>query len=712
MSDKRSSILIRFAVVYGFILLLFVAVIYKIAVLQFIEKEQLLKMEERNTRANIKSKPNRGNIFACDGRLMASSIPTYYIYMDTRVPALRKDTNKLFNDNVDSLALCLSNYFGNKTKAEYLNILRKGFNEKKGELQLFPHRISYSQLKDIRKMPLFKMGRNKSGLLTKELLRREKPFGSLASRTLGDIYADESKGGKNGLELYYDRELLGVQGLSSRQKVANQFVETIQIEPIDGMDIMTTIDIDLQDIAEKALVDSIRSYHAEDGYAVLMEVATGEVKAIVNMQINADGSYSENKNGVVADLLEPGSTFKTLSLIALIDDGKAKITDTINTGNGIKYYAGRAMRDHNAHKGGYHTITLGQALHASSNVGISAAVYKAYGHNPSEFVDKLYKMGLNEDMKIEIPGSSGPLVRHPKDKSRYWSKTTLPWMSIGYESQVPPIYMLAYYNAIANHGKLIRPHFVTSIMQNGRIVKSFGTETIRESICKPSTLKIVHEALLGVVEGKLGTGHAVKSKYVRIAGKSGTAQISKGGKGYKDGGVNYLVSFCGYFPADNPLYTCIVVIRNPKKGYASGGTMSGSVFKSIAEHTMALKSNLKPENMVLDSTLVFPYFPVGKSGNYNALETAMINLNLKWEGQSSDWVKTQNENETMNIEPLTLNRDLVPDLIGMGAKDAMFLSGQSGLKVQLIGKGKVVSQNPSPGKPYQRGEIIRLNLEL
>ncbi len=712
MSDKRSSILIRFAVVYGVILLLFVAVIYKIAVLQFVEKEQLMKIEERNTKANIKSKPNRGNIFACDGRLMASSIPTYYIYMDTRVPALRKDTNRLFNEKVDSLALSLSNYFGNKTKAEYLNMLRKGFNEGKGELQLFPHRISYSQLKDIRKMPLFRLGRNKSGLITKELLRREKPFGSLASRTIGDIYADESKGGKNGLELYYNRELLGVQGLSSRQKVANQFVETVQVEPIDGMDIITTIDIDLQDIAEKALVDSVRSYHASGGYAVLMEVATGEVKAIVNMQINPDGSYSENKNGVVADLLEPGSTFKTLSLMAMIDDGKAKITDTIQTGNGLKRFANRIMRDHNAHKGGYHTITLGEALHASSNIGISAAVYKAYGHNPSEFVDKLYKMGMNEDMKIEIPGSSGPLIKHPKDKAKNWSKVTLPWMSIGYESQVPPIYMLAYYNAIANKGKLIRPHFVTSIMQNGRVVKSFGTQTVRESICKPSTLKVVHEALLGVVEGKLGTGHAVKSKYVRIAGKSGTALISKGGSGYKSGGKNYMVSFCGYFPADNPLYSCIVVIRDPQKGYASGGVMSGSVFKSIAEHTMALKSNLKPENMVLDSTLVFPYFPEGKSGNYNALETAMTNLNLKWQGQASDWVKIQNENNTMNIEPLTLTRNLVPDLIGMGAKDAMFLSGQSGLRVELVGKGKVVSQNPSPGESYRRGEMISLKLEL
>jgi cell division protein FtsI (penicillin-binding protein 3) len=311
MADKRKSIVLRFGIVYFFILFLFALVVYRIVVLQFVEKDKWLEVAEKNKKTDIRVKPNRGNIFASDGRLMASTIPTYYIYMDTRVPALHKDDGKLFKENVDSLALSLSKYFGDRSKDQYKLMLKKAYREGRGEAPLYPKRISYAQLKDVRKMPLFRLGRNKSGLIYKELFRREKPFGSLASRTIGDIYADEAKGGKNGLEKYFNTELLGIPGVSVRQKVANRWAETVQVEPTDGLDILTTTDIDLQDIAEKALVDSLKSFDAETGYAVLMEVQSGEVKAIVNMQKNADGTYSENKNGVVSDQVEPGSTFKT-----------------------------------------------------------------------------------------------------------------------------------------------------------------------------------------------------------------------------------------------------------------------------------------------------------------------------------------------------------------------------------------------------------------
>lgn len=711
MADKRKSIVLRFGIVYFIILFLFSLVIYRIVVLQFVEKDEWMEVAAKNKKSDIRVKPNRGNIFACDGRLMASSIPTYYVYMDTRVPALHEDDGKLFKENIDSVSLSLANYFGDRTKEEYKLMLKKAYHEGKGEVPLYPKRITYAQLKDLRKMPLFRMGRNKSGLIAKKLLRRVKPFGSLASRTIGDIYADESMGGKNGLELYFNTELLGTPGVSVRQKVANRWEETVQVEPIDGLDILTTIDIDLQDIAEKALVDSLKSFDAETGYAVLMEVQSGEVKAIVNMQKNADGSYTENKNGVVSDQVEPGSTFKVFSLIALLDNGKAQITDTIQTGNGVYNYYGSNMTDHNANRGGYHNITLAEAIHASSNIGVSRAVVKAYGQNPAEYVEKLYSMGFNEKMNLEIPGNAGPKIRHPKDKSKYWSKTTLPWMSIGYETQIPPIYTLAFYNAIANNGKLIRPFFVKAILKNGQTIKTFSTETIREAICKPRTLSIVRETLLGVLEGEKGTAKNVRSKYVRIAGKTGTAQISKGTLGYKAGGKSHQVSFCGYFPADDPLYTCIVVIREPHNGYPSGGKMAGSVFKSIAEQTMALKSNLKPDNFTQDTTNVFPYFPEGKSGNYKALQAVLSDLNLPVNGQTADWVKTFAGEKTMRVEPLTVEKHNVPDLQGMGAKDALYLLGQMGLKVQIAGKGKVVSQNLLPGTAVSKGQTILIHLE-
>jgi cell division protein FtsI (penicillin-binding protein 3) len=315
---------LKFGIVYFIILFAFGLIVYRIFVLQFVERDEWLAVAAKNKKTDITVKPNRGNIFASDGRLMASSIPTYYVYMDTRVPALHEKEGKLFKEKVDSLSQALSVFFGDKSSAEYKSMLKKAYREGKGELQLYPKRISYSQLKELRQLPLFNLGRNKSGLITKELVRREKPFGSLASRTIGDIYADEAKGGKNGLELYFNRELLGTPGVSVRQKVANRWEETVQVEPIDGMDLITTIDIDLQDIAESSLVDSLKSFDAVEGYAIIMEVKTGEIKAMVNMQNNADGSYSENRNGAVADQVEPGSTFKVASLMALLDAAKPK----------------------------------------------------------------------------------------------------------------------------------------------------------------------------------------------------------------------------------------------------------------------------------------------------------------------------------------------------------------------------------------------------
>ena len=320
-------------------------------------------------------------------------------------------------------------------------------------------------------------------------------------------------------------------------------------------------------------------------------------------------------------------------------------------------------------------------------------------------------MGFNEKMNIEIPGNDGPKIRHPKDKARYWSKTTLPWMSIGYESQIPPIYTLAFYNAIANNGKLIRPFFVKALMQNGQTVKTFSTETIRESICKPTTLQIVRETLLGVLEGEKGTAKNVRSKYVRIAGKTGTAQISKGALGYKAGGKSHQVSVCGYFPADNPRYTCIVVIREPHNGYPSGGKMAGSVFKSIAEQTMALNSSLKPETIANDTSIVSAFFPEVKPGNYKSVETLMSLLNLSMTGNPTDWVSTYSKEKALEVRPLAVHKNMIPELKGMGAKDAMFLLGQMGLKVRITGMGKVVSQTLLPGTIAHKGQTILLNLE-
>jgi len=711
MTDKRKNIVLRFGIVYIIVCLSFFLVLYRIIIIQFVERDKWLALAAQNVKSNIVVKPNRGNIYACDGRLMASSIPTYYVYMDLRVPALHEKNGVLFKNNIDSLSIYLSSFFRDKTPYQYKAALTRAYQTGVGELQLFPNRISYAQLKQLKTLPLFRLGRNKSGLITKELFRRVRPFGSLASRTIGDIYADESRGGKNGIEMSFNSNLLGTPGISIRQKVANSYMETVQVEPIDGMDITTTIDVDLQDIAEKALLDGVKKFDAAVGYAILMEVKSGEVKAIVNMQRNKDGSYTENRNGAVSDMVEPGSTFKVASLMAAVDEGKVKITDTIDTYNGQYKFGTRTMTDHNANHGGYHKITLAQAIYGSSNIGISRAIVKAYGHNPAAFVNKLYAMKLNEKMNIEIPGSAAPFIRHPNDKSHEWSNTTLPWMSVGYETQIPPIYTLAFYNAIANDGKLIRPFFVKSISKNGQIIKEFKTEVINPSICKPTTLKDIRFTLLGVVEDKLGTAQCVRSKYVRIAGKSGTAQISQGKAGYKEGGTKHQVAFCGYFPYENPLYSCIVVMREPGIGYASGGTMTGSVFKNIAERVIALNSNRKPSHVDTDSIDESNFIPNTKIGYYKAIQTVMNTLRLPLAANSRDWVKPVAVERQTRVEPIAVSRNAVPNLVGMGLKDAVFILENLGLNVQVQGRGKVFSQNIKPGTVARKGSVVLINLQ-
>ncbi|NLI71862.1 MAG: transpeptidase family protein [Bacteroidales bacterium] len=712
MTEPGKKIIGRFAIVYILIVMFMGVIVYNILKIQTVERDNWLELGKKNDKKDFIVRPNRGNIYSADGQLMASSIPTYYVYMDTRVPALHVKEGRLFYENVDSLAESLANYFKDKSKAAYKRDIIKAYNQKKGEYQFYKGRISYAQLKDIKKFPLFRLGRNRSGLLTKEMFRRVKPYTTLASRTIGDIYADETKGGKNGLELGFEEYLKGTPGVSARKKVANRWQEVVQVEPIDGMDIISTIDVDMQDIAEKALLEKLKEIEAQTGYAIVMEVKTGEIKAIVNMDRNRDGSYSERRNGAVSDRVEPGSTFKTVSLMAVLDDGKAKLTDVIATGNGLYRFGPATMRDHNAHRGGYGDITLEQALNASSNVGISRTVVNAYGKNPGKFVEKLYKMGMNEPFELHIPGTAKPWIRHPNDKSVYWSATTLPWMSIGYEVQVAPIYTLAFYNAIANNGRFLEPLLVKSINQNGIVVKEFTARVINEQMCKPSTVKDVQKALLGVVESpKYGTGKIVHSPHVRIAGKTGTAQISKGSAGYTAGGKSHQVSFCGFFPYEDPKYTCIVVIREPRIGYPSGGAMSGVVVKNIAERITSIDTTSTIIDFKNDSTLKFTAKePSLKPGKSAAIQTVMNTLNHPVTVPAEEWVRVKEENKSVQLEPIEVEDRVIPNLRGMGAKDAVFLCEEAGLRVNFSGIGKVVSQSIPAGTKVKKGQTIALVL--
>lgn len=712
MANKRTNIVLRFGIVYFTMLILFVLVVAKIVSIQSTEREKLLELAEKQKIADIVVRPKRGNIFDADGRLLASSIPTYFVFMDTRVPALRQKDGQLFHENIDSLSIALSQFFGDRSAAEYKKMIVKAYNEKRGDLRIYPHRISYSQLQELRKLPLFRLGRNRSGLITREFVRRVKPFGSLASRTIGDVFADEVKGGRSGIEGSFNDDLVGKPGVSIRQKVANRYIETPEIYPINGLDIYTTIDIEIQDIAEKALRDTIGLLGAEAGSIVVMEVKTGKIRAIVNLEFNiSTGTYFEGRNIALSDKIEPGSTFKIASLMAVLDEGRVKLTDTFNTHNGLLPVANRIMRDHNHHRGGFGKLTVEEIIQASSNVGTTLMVQKTFGDRPAAFIEKLYDFGLNDSLELQMKGIARPWIKHPKNR-RHWSRTSLAWMSIGYETIMPPIYTLTFYNAIANNGTMVKPLFVTKIKRDDEVVRAYDTVVLKDQICKPSTLADVRQAMLGVVEGKYGTARQVKSDLVRIAGKTGTALVPQGTAGYRSGQTLYNVSFGGFFPYEDPLYSCIVFLNAPK-GLPSGGRMAGAIFKKVAEGITLLKSNRNPETIAREvQALRSCTLPEVKPGNARAIQTIAEQLMIPVEGQVRGWATTHTQiGRSVLLESLSIQDGLIPDVIGMGARDAFYMLGNLGLEVKIDGRGKVVSQSMLPGSPIEKDSVIVLKMQ-
>lgn len=493
VAPKNNRLLFNYFIVVLALGLVAVGILARTFDTAFVEKEKWEKVAESQKRPNRLILPGRGNIYSSDGKLMATSVPRYYTYIDFRAEGLSPDTFKTSRKNgVDSLAIYLSRKFKNRTPAGYKAYLLRGLNSKSRQYPVFEGRVSYSELKDMKKFPFLRLNRNKSGFYTREMVQRQKPFGTLSSRTIGDIYGEIEAGGttkgKNGLELQYDSLLRGQAGLSSVRRVGGGWTSVTEVEPIDGMDVRTTIDINVQDITEKSLVDMLKKVDAESGTAVVMEVNTGEVKAITNMGRIRPGVYGETKNHAVADESEPGSTFKVASIMVALEDGLCQPTDTVDVGNGIFMYKGARMTDHNNNRGGYGRITIEQAIWFSSNIGVAKTILKGYSENPSKFVEGLYRVGMNADLHPEIPGAGRAKIRMPNEKN--WSKTALPWMSFGYETQIPPINTLAFFNAIANNGKLIRPIFTKEIMHNGKTVQSFSTEVIKSSICSDKTLEI------------------------------------------------------------------------------------------------------------------------------------------------------------------------------------------------------------------------------
>ena len=707
MIPGQKNIMLRYTFIVLIFALLAIAIIVKAAIIMFGERQYWKEVADRFVKENVVVHPTRGNIISADGKLMASSLPEYKIYMDFVAGGEKKDT--MLMNHLTEICEGLHTIFPDKSAKDFRTLLLTGRKKQSRNFLLYPRRISYLELKEVKKLPVFNLSKYKGGFHELAFNQRKKPFGSLARRTLGDMFPDMAQGAKNGLELTYDSILRGQDGITHRQKVMNKYLNIVDKPAVDGCDIITTIDVDMQDIAEKALTDQLKNLGAVDGVAVVMEVATGEVRANVNMQRANDGNYYEMRNASVSNLMEPGSTFKTASIMVALEDGYITPDYEVDTKNGIVNMHGSPMKDWNWHHGGYGKIDVTRIMEVSSNVGVSTIIDKFYGKDPQKFIDGLRRMSIDTPLNLGFVGEASPRIRGPKERS-YFAATSLPWMSIGYETQIPPIYILNFYNAIANNGVMVKPKFVKAIAKDGEILQQIPTEVVNPKICSDSTLHMIQDILRKVVSQ--GLAKPAGSKQFSVSGKTGTAQISQGASGYKSGGVSYLVSFCGYFPSENPKYSCIVQIHIPH-GPASGGQQAGSVFSKIAERVYAkhLFYNLAHAK---DSTSVL--IPDIKQGDIGEAAFVLRTLNVKSNSKTIPHVSypvwgTATHSDT--YAELTIRKPAekrVPSVIGMGAKDAVFLLESLGLRVRLQGVGQVKSQSISSGAALQKGQTIVLTL--
>lgn len=666
---------------------------------------------------SLKTQPIRGNILSCDGQLMASSLPQYNIFMDfVALREAKKDT--LFEQKLDSICMGLNAIFPDRSAEEFKKHLMEGFEKNKRHWPIWNRRINYSTFSEVKSLPVFNLSKNQSGFHWDEHNARKLAYGSLAGRTIGKMYGAKDTA-QCGLELSYDSLLRGEEGIRHRRKVLNKYLDIVDTPPVNGADIVTTIDVSMQDLAERALLKELRLINANVGVAIVMEVKTGDVKAIVNMTKCADDDYHEIKNHAISDLLEPGSVFKTASIMVALDDGVVDTTYRVETAGGVWPMYGREMKDHNWRRGGYGMLTLPQTLMVSSNIGVSRIIDDHYHNTPEKFVQGIYRLGLADDLHIPLQGASPARIRMPKKDARgkqyvNWSKTTLPWMSIGYETQVPPISTLTFYNAIANGGKMMAPRFVKAVMKDGVVIKEFEPVVLRERIAKETTIKKITTILEHVVSQ--GLGKKAGSQSFLVAGKTGTAQISKGAAGYKSGQMNYLLSFAGFFPAYEPRYSCIVCIQ--KSGLpASGGGMSGVVFHDIAEGIMAQSLKLEATD-ARDSLSVL--IPQVKNGNMLAASYVLDHLGIKqqsnWDGSYLNgnpiWGHAlESSGKTIALHRVPeVNKNTMPDVHGMGAKDAVYLIESRGVKVKLNGRGKVMEQSIGAGQQIKKGMVCSLKL--
>ncbi|MDP3558170.1 MAG: penicillin-binding protein [Bacteroidota bacterium] len=691
-----------------------IGILYRICVIQFVQGEEWRNKAEAYTTKLDSVEAVRGNIFDANGALLATSLPYYEIAVDINAPSI---TEKLYKSNRDSLAYLLSNLFGDKTERDYLKILNKA-RKNNDRYVLLQRNVSYKDLQILKAFPIFRKGR-RGGLVTLQTNRRERPFQMLAGRTIGMARTGIKP---VGLEGAFDSILSGISGKRLMQQIAGGVWRPIndenEVEPKDGNDLYTTIDINIQDVAQQALMKSLQKNSASHGCAILMEVKTGAIKAIVNLTKSTrdTNSYNESFNYAIGYPTEPGSTFKLASMLAVIDEFNVSLDEKVAVGNGECMYFDKKVKDSHAPESP--TLTLQRVFETSSNVGVSKIITKYYSKNPQQFANKLNSFHLNEKLGLSIPGEGKGVI--PQTRTRFWSGVTLPQLSYGYESLITPLQTLTLYNAVANDGKMVKPRFIKEIKRNGVVIKTYGTEIIEEQIVKKETIVKAKKLLEGVV--KNGSGKTLNITAFNVGGKTGTAQIAKtGAKKVKGKSVygevgdrNYQASFVGYFPAENPLYSCIVVINSPVNGVYYGAAVAGPVFKEIAEKVYSGSLDfIHPINNNKNLITKLPNTIITKGNELSSMAKF-----FSIPSSNSDNVKfvSRDTKDTAkiifsdnNIES-QLKKGIMPSLHGLSAKDAIFLLENNGVHVQLQGFGSVQKQSIEVGQKFTKGNKIVLTL--
>lgn len=696
------DIISRIGVIYFFMVLFGLIVIGRIVHLQFFA-DLPVSSEEISFRTE-EIEAVRGSILARDGRSLASSVPYYQIRMDCVFPE-----ETLFNNNIDSLSIALSGFFKDKSAAQYKSDLLSARKKGNRYKAIGNRLVDYSEMMEVRMFPLFRERSNRGGFISEQKNKRNNPYGRLAYRTIGFI---NSNGVGVGIEGSYDYYLKGIPGKQTVQRLLGgewmPVNEEETIMPQDGMDVRTTIDIEIQEAAENALRNQLSLSDVFEGAtAIVIEVKTGAVRAITNMKKMDNGEFDESFNYAISQATEPGSTFKLATLVALIEDGYVNLETPVDAGNGRWKYSTKEFTD--VTKGGYGLIDVRKAFEKSSNVAFAKLAVEYYANNEKKYVDRLHNMKIGEKFNLDIMGEGRSVIHSPGDAM--WSKLTLPMMAMGYASLITPLHTLAFYNAIANGGKMMKPYFVESLQKHGEVEKIFEPQEMSGSICSQSTIKLVHEALRGVVEH--GTGKGINDPRYKISGKTGTAQIAFDGRYIDSQGYRkHQASFAGFFPSDDPKYSAIVVLyTNKTRANFYGGSWAAPVFKQISDRIFV--NNPQWGEPVKGDGKSTPSYAKVLSGNSEeikkiAKQIPSTKVNFALPGE---WVNNEKDSlERVVARELREVADSVPSVLNMGLKDALYLLENKGYRVKFSGKGRVITQNPLPGSGLEKNGIINIEL--